>query len=282
MTFKVSDQHFKEYHENGFTVFRNLIPASLLTDLRVMADEGLKLVHEIWGPQFQRLQPIVKHIDCTAYFELLDLPELNQAAEYILGDQVSVGRPPNGDDPSCGILYNPKNQPYCTQWHRDWRDNHAGLDIDIWRERQLDWKLFNQVNCALYDDSCTWVVPGSHLRDDTQAEIKRFPMRPIEVPNHAPEMSNEEMEIQCLAYTQSMPGAYNAHLYAGDYMLYRNSLWHIGNYTPYRKRATIHDGFWTEEFWQWKLNSPKNGTDELSNPHKDTAAYKEWAAAQAS
>ena len=38
-----------------------------------------------------------------------------------------------------------------------------------------------------------------------------------------------------------MPGAVQLRLSAGDFALYRSSAWHIGNYVPYRKRATIHD-----------------------------------------
>ena len=48
-----------------------------------------------------------------------------------------------------------------------------------------------------------------------------------------------------------MPGAVQLHLDAGDFALYRNTLWHIGNYVPYRKRATIHDGALTAEFKDW-------------------------------
>ena len=48
-----------------------------------------------------------------------------------------------------------------------------------------------------------------------------------------------------------MPGAVQTQLEAGDYCLYRNTLWHLGNYVPYRKRATIHDGVFTPEFVTW-------------------------------
>ena len=35
-----------------------------------------------------------------------------------------------------------------------------------------DPECFNQINCALYDDHCLWVVPGSHSRGDTAAEVR--------------------------------------------------------------------------------------------------------------
>jgi hypothetical protein len=268
MAFKPTDQHVDEFYRNGFTIFRELIPASLLTDLREMADRGLMVARELHGPQAQRLQPIVKHLDCQPYFALVDLPSLQEAMDLILGEGISPGRPPNGEDPAAGILYHPQDRPWCTQWHRDWRDNVATLDIDIWKERQLDWRMFNQVNCALYEDLCTWVVPGSHLRDDTPGEATRFPDRPIPRPNFE-DLATSDAELEGLAYCRSMPGAVQAHLNAGDYMLYRSSLWHIGNYCHYKTRATLHDGIWTDAYWEWFKSHPKqpDGKNEMMNPN---------------
>ena len=46
-----------------------------------------------------------------------------------------------------GILLEPAEHPYCTPWHRDWRDNVSGLDLNSWNEHMLDDQYFNQVNC---------------------------------------------------------------------------------------------------------------------------------------
>ena len=53
--------------------------------------------------------------------------------------------------------------------------------------------------------------------------------------------------MTCLSYTRQMPNAVQIVLCAGDIAFYRNSSWHIGNYVPYVKRATLHDGFYGEE-----------------------------------
>ena len=127
----------------------------------------------------------------------------------------------------------------------------------------MDLNLFNQINCALYEDHCTWVVPGSHLRRDLPREAKRFPDRPIPGPDLAGK-SNPEREQLCLAYCESMPGAVQLHLNAGDFALYRNTLWHIGNYVPYSKRATIHDGPMTPEFRAWISE-----TQEIASKRKE-------------
>jgi ectoine hydroxylase-related dioxygenase (phytanoyl-CoA dioxygenase family) len=168
------------------------------------------------------------------------------------------------------VLLEPTDYPWCTAWHRDWRDNMRGLDLHRWNAAFQDMSMFNQVNCALYEDSSTWVVPGSHLRHDTEAECARFPNRPIPGPDREGK-TNAERERICLDYCQSLPGAQRLLLDAGDYCLYRNSLWHLGNYVPYRTRATLHEGVMTAEFQKWIDDSladirARNAT-EWENPN---------------
>src|SRR6185436_9547384 len=97
-----------------------------------------------------------------------------------------------------------------------------------------------QINCALYQDDSLWVVPGSHARDDTPEERAAFPDGEPTAPSFQTE-SNEERERMCLAYCRRMPGAVRVHLDPGDLCVYRGTLWHMGNYVPYAKRATIID-----------------------------------------
>ena len=72
-------------------------------------------------------------------------------------------------------------------------------------------------------------------------------------------MTDAELEMQNLRYCKSMPGAVQAVLHAGDFMLYRNSLWHIGNYSPHRKRATLHEIVATEEWLDWMAAETEAG-----------------------
>ncbi|MCZ7643720.1 MAG: hypothetical protein M5U26_00305 [Planctomycetota bacterium] len=58
-------------------------------------------------------------------------------------------------------------------------------------------------------------------------------------------------ERACLAYAQGMPGAVQFKLHAGDFALYRPIGWHIGNYVPYKKRATLHDAVFTPQYEAW-------------------------------
>ncbi len=65
-------------------------------------------------------------------------------------------------------------------------------------------------------------------------------------------LTYEERERTGLDYCRAMPGAVRLHLDAGDFALYRNTLWHLGNYSPHLKRATLHDSADTPEFREWR------------------------------
>lgn len=260
MAFRLSDQHIEEYASRGATVFRGLLPPSLIRDLRRATDKARELAREVRGAQAQRLQPIgAFDLDATPFMEYTALPELREAIDEILGPQFEYG-----DLNKLGVLFEPAEEPYCTAWHRDARDNLAGFDITLWNDMLHDPEMMNQVNCPLYEDICTWIVPGSHLRDDLPRERELFSMRPIFKPELDGKTS-EERERLCLEYSQSMPGGVQLILNAGDFALYRSSLWHIGNYVPYRKRATLHDGVMTprgkKRLWEIIEKSQRRATE---------------------
>ena len=273
MTFAFSDQHIDEYHTRGYTVFRHIVPPSLIADLRRTTDRARELAREERGAQAQRLQPVGKFdLDQQAFIDYAELPVLVDAIARVL----TPGHY-HGDLDYLGVLLEPADLPWCTPWHRDWRDNHAGLRLSRWDAGFSDINLFNQVNCALYDDDSTWFVPGSHLRRDLPGEAARFPDRPIPKPEFDG-MSAEEREHAGREYCRSMPGAEQARLETGDYCLYRNTLWHLGNYVPYRKRATIHDGVFTPEFVTWMADARAEVAERreagygMENPNKPAAA----------
>ena len=247
MTFKFSDRHIEEYHMLGYTIFRKILPPSLIRDLRSVTDKAREIARFEGGPQVQRLEPVGDYeIDQQPFLSYAQLPELVDAIAKVL-----TPRHQHGNRSELVILFEPAEMPYCTHWHRDGRDNIAGLKLSRWDEVFYHINFFNQINCALYQDSCTWFVPGSHLRRDLPREVQRFPDRPIPRPDLKGK-TTEERERLCLQYSRSMPGAMQLHLEAGDLALYRNTLWHIGNYVPYCRRATIHDRADTPEFQAWR------------------------------
>jgi ectoine hydroxylase-related dioxygenase (phytanoyl-CoA dioxygenase family) len=246
MPFQFSDQHIEEYHTQGYTVFRGILPPSLIADLRRETDRARQIAREKHGPQAQRLQPVFAYDLDPAPFEAFgELPPLRDAIARVLSPRHTFGT-----RSLLGVLIEPAERPWCTKWHRDWRDNAPGLDVAAWEAVFHDRNYFNQVNCALYQDSSTWVVPGSHLRGDLPRERVYLTSRPS--PDPLPEGTNTDRERENLDYCQGMPGAVCLHLDAGDFALYRNTLWHLGNYVPYCKRATLHDAADTPEFADWR------------------------------
>jgi hypothetical protein len=246
MAFQLSDRHIEEYHTQGYTVFRGILPPGLIGELRRVTERVREIARERHGPQAQRLQPVASYdLDQRPFDEFRDLPELRAAITALLSPRHTYG-----SREILGVLIEPADLPYCTAWHRDWRDNMRGLDPSEWEAVFQDLAYFNQLNVALYEDDCTWVVPGSHLRRDLPREEARFPERPPRGPD-LEGRTYEERERLCLGYCESMPGAARLRLNAGDCALYRNTLWHLGSYLPYRKRATLHDAVETPEFKAW-------------------------------
>lgn len=271
MTWTWSERHIEEYHTRGYTVFAAILPPALLADLRRACDEARELARERSGPQAQRLQPVFSfEIETGPFADFAALPELVDAVQRTLTAQHSYG---NRD--GLGVLLEPAELPWCTPWHRDWRDNVSGLDLERWQADQHDVDLFNQLNCALYDDSATWVVPGSHLRRDLPREAARFPDRPVATPG-LDGLSPTARERACFEYCQSLPGAEQLHLASGDFCLYRNTLWHIGNYVPYRRRATLHDFVDTPAYRTWReresdaANRRREAGAGMANPNRAT------------
>jgi hypothetical protein len=245
MAYRLSDEQIESYHTHGYALFQGILPPSLIAALRRATDRAREIARERHGPQAQRLQPVAAHeLDQRPFDDFRELPELREAIARLLSPQHTYGSPQ-----ILGVLIEPAELPYCTTWHRDWRDN-TSIERSEWEAVYCDIRYFNQMNAALYEDHCTWVVPGSHLRPDLPREVARFPTRPI--PGPALEKHTcEERERLCQEYCESMPGATRLHLDAGDVAIYRNTLWHLGSYLPYARRATLHDAVETPEYHAW-------------------------------
>ena len=231
-----------EYLANGYHIFRNIIPSSLLADLRRQADIARELAHEINGRQTQRIQPIDQYadrIDLQPFRDYVESPTLKDAVTNLLGPDYT-----HGHLHIMGLLVEPLDHPWHCGWHRDGvvevppegRNQEVRDAVDeVWH----DLRIFNQVNCALYADSCTWFVPGSHLRSyDLPGE---FQSTGDPAMHTFPGDCAVDAERFYIEHCRQMPGAIPMHLNAGDFMVYRSHGWHTGIYLPYQPRATIHD-----------------------------------------
>jgi ectoine hydroxylase-related dioxygenase (phytanoyl-CoA dioxygenase family) len=247
MGFQYSERHRDEYVDAGFTVLRELIPASLLADLRHETDKARTIARTKYGAQAQRLQPVYAYeeLDSRKFRDFLDLPGLRDAVRGILG-------PDHDSTEIMGVLLEPERDAWCTHWHRDWGYNAAHVDLEAFFQATPNLRLFNQLNAALYDDHSLWVVPGSHARRDTDEERAAFPSVPPPGPVLTPEMDAAQRELACIDYANRMPGAENVLLFTGDVAFYRACQWHLGTYVPYARRATLHDGFYGPEDHAWR------------------------------
>ena len=244
MPFTFSEHHISDYYREGYTVFRGILPPALVGDLRRVTDDAREVVRTERGPQAQRLQPVDKfgdRFDLQPFRDYYEFPELIDACQRVLSPDHTFA----GLD-RLGVFFEPAERPWCTRWHRDITVESKGVDPEEFSKLTLDPTFFTQVNCALYTDVSTWYVPGSDGRPDTPSEPEAACAMP-----ETEGMSDEETESLNLAYCHRMPGAVCLILEPGDFALYRPNGWHIGNYAPYRKRATLHDGLWKPETRAW-------------------------------
>jgi hypothetical protein len=243
MAFHFCDSMVNDYLTRGYLVLRGIVPPSLLRDLRVEADKARALAHELNGPQTQRIQPLSEYgdsLNLKPFQDYTELTELRDAIEQLLGPGYT-----HGHVEIMGILVEPLERPWNCGWHRDgvvevppeaYDEIVRSKLAEVWH----DLHYFNQVNCAIYAESCTWFVPGSHLRQSDMPGERQTVGDPM-LKGPLEELSNTEAERFYLEHCQQFPGAVQMHLGPGDFMVYRNLAWHNGNYVTYQPRATIHD-----------------------------------------
>jgi ectoine hydroxylase-related dioxygenase (phytanoyl-CoA dioxygenase family) len=258
MSWDVNEDDVRRYRQRGYHVFPQVIPTALLRDLRREAAKARAVAYRIHGPQAQRLQPLKEH---AAEFDLEPFRRFNEIeglAEAIA--QLTSPRHQLRPIEDAVLLFQPRDRPWSTEWHRDWRDHvldadfHAHVGEVRWQEIAHNPDFFNQVNCPLFEDTSTWYVPGSHLElHNSAAETAVFrSTTQEELRDEAGTRTNEELERFCLNYCRAMPGAVQLVLNAGDFLIYRNIGWHIGNYVPYRERLTLHTQLLTPAFKEFR------------------------------
>ncbi|MGC4044997.1 MAG: hypothetical protein QM758_14495 [Armatimonas sp.] len=127
MSFAYSERNYDEYYTDGLTVLRGLIPPTLLADLRAQAEIARELARSISGPSAQRLQPVYKfsELDHQPFRDFLNLDGLRTTVLNILG-------PEHTASDIMGILFEPRDNAWCTHWHRD-----SGLQCAWYRFRRV-------------------------------------------------------------------------------------------------------------------------------------------------
>ncbi len=246
MKFEVTEETIQKYRDEGYHIFPQVIPASLLKDLRRESTKARELAYRDNGPQAQRitfLRDYAEELDLKPYQDFSEIDGLNEAVQALTSPNHRVKPAPDST-----LLFSPRTRPWSTEWHRDWRDHvledefQREVGDDRWLEIVNDPDFFNQVNCPLYEDTSTWYVPGSYRRvhntDEEMAVFRSTTQEELRDEDNV--KTDEELELSCLNYCQSMPGSVQLVLNPGDFCIYRNTGWHLGNYVPYRDRMTLH------------------------------------------
>ncbi|EIW52950.1 uncharacterized protein TRAVEDRAFT_75172 [Trametes versicolor FP-101664 SS1] len=118
------------------------------------------------------------------------------------------------------MLINPTSNSFALRWHRD--DVRENATEDEEREALSIWHHGTQWNTALREDSCLYVVPGSHKVPRTPAQ--RALSSTLDPPTDP----------------LTMPGAIRVALRPGETVFYNNNILHCAAYDAAAPRITLH------------------------------------------
>lgn len=238
----------QQLRTQGFVVLRNAIPVDLLQRLRLASEPCAGLARAKFGANAQRLQPIAKHqgeIDLTPFHALRCLLSIIDDITDAFGQRANVF-----DPDTLGVLVEPNESSYLMVVHRDWLFGKPYLDVALFMKHFLSERCFFQINAALYEDPSLWVMPGSHRYVDLVMEAQRSAGT-----RYLPAEGNEESRQRMLrTYFGELErqGLIQVVLQPGDVAIYKATLLHAAEYSPARKRRTLHDFLDTDEFAQYR------------------------------
>ena len=224
-----------QFIEEGYLVLREVVPPEELDALRESYELMVSRQREIWArerapndppggvwetsPQ-PRLQlgrdPLAGLVDekTASTVEIWAHENMQGASSELLGEE-------DAGVTEMMLMCSPVKDCGPAAWHRDHHPiDTAPLqgyidDIVETGPRYVQWNL------SLYDDSVLWVLPGSHLRANSDAENQQLLADP-KIP---------------------LPGAVQTHLNAGDGVVYILPILHWGSNYSKKMRRAIHGGF---------------------------------------
>lgn len=224
-----------QFMEEGYLVLRQVIPPKELNSLRESYELMVSRQRNIWIKERNphdppegiwetsaqpRLhlgrEPLAELVDekTASTIEIWTHENMQSASSKLLGEE-------DAGVTEMMLMCNPVKDHGPAVWHRDHHPiDTAPLqgyidDIVETGPRYVQWNL------SLYDDNVLWVIPGSHLRVNTEQENAQLLDNP----------------------RTPLPGGVQTHLNAGDGVVYILPILHWGsNYSP-KMRRTIHGGF---------------------------------------
>ena len=223
----------QQFMKQGYLILRGLIPPELLEAVRDCFEQ---LVRREWpdGPNPGRppWQPRIFDFD-----NLVDETSAG-ALEFCMHDHImeTTRQLMQVEDVGLAYLYfmrNPVKDYGPWFWHRDFSHYHGPLQ-GMQRDFVENGPNHLQWNIALYDDDVFWVVPGSHIRPNTEAENTQMAAVP-----HS--YAQREPPPDAKRHTP-LPDSIPVELTAGDSVVYSNMLLHWGSNYSTKHRRCIHIG----------------------------------------
>lgn len=214
------------FMEQGFLIIENIVSRDQLVQLRFHCETALQAQQLIWAKEAGPDAPP------GGYWEEADHPTMSidrvvdrqtaPAIEFCLNETLlSVCQELMQAEPVPRVMQmmcSPTVDHGYTDWHRDFDSEKVAPLEGLAMDTQANGPGELQWNITLYDDDVLWVVPGSHLRADTDEE-KRQILQDPRVP---------------------LPGARQVKLKAGAGVVYTNIILHWGSIYKARLRRIVH------------------------------------------
>ncbi|MXY28390.1 phytanoyl-CoA dioxygenase family protein [Candidatus Poribacteria bacterium] len=224
-----------QFMEEGYLVVREVIPPEELDALRESYELMVSRQREIWSRERSpndppggvwetsaqpRLllgrDPLAGHVDekTASAIEIWAHENMQGISSELLGAA-------DAGVTEMMLMCNPVRDCGPATWHRDHHPIDTAPLLGYIDDIMETGPRYVQWNLSLYDDSVLWVLPGSHLRVNTEAENEQLLTDP-KVP---------------------LPSALQTHLNAGDGVVYILPILHWGSNYSRKMRRTIHGGF---------------------------------------
>ena len=221
----------EQFMEQGYLVLRDVIPPDQLEQLRADFETLVGRQRKIWtrerGPDDPPGGVWETHPQprLVSYNSLIDEATASTVEVLLQESTLGVSRqllsvPEAASVAGMMLMCSPVRDHGPAAWHRDIHPIDMAPLAGLQKDLRENGPKYVQWNIPLYDDDVLWVVPGSHLRLNTEAENRSLSADP----------------------RRTVPGGIPVALNAGDAVVYINYMLHWGsNYSPTTRR-TIHGG----------------------------------------
>ncbi len=220
----LTNDQIRQFKEQGYIILNNAAPEHLLVPLREATDRVTRKARKGTWTHIRR----ARETDIWGVSHLLH-PDLDEPvfAQYIaspivihvVGDLLGLTpeqHPQELQLELVNMLVNPAQADHEIAWHRDLIRKDLPPEEELTELKKL--KHGVQWNTALYNETCLYIVPGSHRRPKTP----------------------EERHIVFNHPQDPLPGQFPVTLEAGQGVYYDANLLHRGIYPKAMRRETLH------------------------------------------